>query len=75
MHVRDFLLAIFAGRMIRFGILGLLVRYLGPGVVHTMAALFREHLLISLAILAAVLALLFFLWRKPAKEISRELQK
>ena len=73
MHVRDFLLAIFSGRMVRFVILGLLVRYLGPGAVHTIAALFREHLLISLAVLAAVLALLFFLWRKPAKEISREL--
>ena len=74
MHVRDFLLAIFLGRMVRFGILGLLVRYLGPGAVHIIAAVFRQHLLLSLTVLAAVIALLVLLWRKPAKEISRELQ-
>jgi membrane protein YqaA with SNARE-associated domain len=57
MKFRDFLLAIFAGRVVRFLTLALLTLWLGPQVVELMGALFRRHgiwILIGLAILAVL---------------------
>jgi len=44
MRFRDFLAAIFAGRMVRFGVLAGLVVWFGPQVVGWMGTLLREHL-------------------------------
>ena len=67
MKVRDFLLAIFAGRVIRFLILSALVSYFGPEIVHGVGELFRQHLWWAMAILIIAIAIGVALWRKPRR--------
>jgi len=43
MRISHFLLAIFAGRMVRFTVLAILVVEFGPGVVHTLRIFFSHH--------------------------------
>lgn len=43
MPIGEFLLAIFAGRMVRFSLLAVLTVLFGEEIVHTMGRLFREH--------------------------------
>jgi membrane protein YqaA with SNARE-associated domain len=54
-----FLLSIFVGRVIRFTILSVLVVRFGPQVANAMGSLLRNHLLLSLAVFVAGVALLF----------------
>jgi membrane protein YqaA with SNARE-associated domain len=71
MKFRDFLIAIFAGRFVRFLILSLLTLWLGPHVVDLMSTLFRRRglwILIGLVILGAVG---WILSRKRAAQRSR----
>jgi membrane protein YqaA with SNARE-associated domain len=71
MKVRDFLLAIFSGRLVRFMVLAVITRYFGPQIVHTLAAVFRQHLVASLAVLVGLLALVGLLFiRRPAEKIA-----
>jgi membrane protein YqaA with SNARE-associated domain len=62
MSISHFLLAIFAGRMVRFTVLAILVVEFGPGVVHTLRIFFSHHfhwlLLVAAVALAAWLLLL-----------------
>jgi membrane protein YqaA with SNARE-associated domain len=51
MHYRDFLLAIFLGRTVRFTILALLTIKFGPEIVGVAGSLLRDHLALSLGIL------------------------
>lgn len=55
MRFRDYLLAIFAGRVVRFSILALLTLWLGPQAVSLVAGLVRNHLAAALTFLAAML--------------------
>jgi membrane protein YqaA with SNARE-associated domain len=48
-----FLLAIFAGRLVRFSLLALLTLKFGPDVVRLFGALFREHLYLVMLVIAA----------------------
>ncbi|HYA25353.1 MAG TPA: VTT domain-containing protein [Terriglobales bacterium] len=48
-----FVLAIFAGRMVRFLLLSLLTLKFGPDAVRIIAALFREHLYLVMLVVAA----------------------
>ncbi len=60
MRMRDFLLAVFAGRIIRFTVLSLLTIRYGPEIVHEVGEIMHRHLfgtLIGLALLLIVLAL------------------
>ena len=60
MRMRDFLLAVFAGRIIRFTILSLLTIRYGPEIVHQASEIMHRHffgVLIGLALLLIVLAL------------------
>jgi membrane protein YqaA with SNARE-associated domain len=43
MSIGHFLLAIFAGRMVRFAALAILVMKFGPGIVHTTRIFFSHH--------------------------------
>jgi membrane protein YqaA with SNARE-associated domain len=57
MKLRDFLLAIFAGRVVRFLTLALLTLFFGPQIVDLVGTLFRRHglwILIGLAVLATL---------------------
>lgn len=64
--VRDFLLAIFFGRVMRFSILSVLVVTFGPDIVELTAQLIRKHGWLVLAILAiaGLGAYLFYRQRK-----------
>ena len=75
MKVRDFLAAIFVGRMLRFSILTLLVLKFGPSIVETVKELFREHrelTLVAVAALLLVCLLIYRLMRRPVREMVHE---
>ena len=78
MKVRDFLLAIFLGRMVRWLVLAKLVVSFGPAIVHRLSALFREHpqlKFVSILVAIAVVVLVYLLLRKPFSELARETKK
>ncbi|HVN18620.1 MAG TPA: VTT domain-containing protein [Dongiaceae bacterium] len=59
MKFRDFLIAIFAGRFVRFLILSVLVLWFGPQIIHHFGGIFKEHwMLLS----GAILELGLILW-------------
>jgi len=67
MNFWHFLAAIFAGRFVRFLILGLLVLRFGPGAVAITAAFAQKHLLaLALAILAGIGLWLYIRFRRPS---------
>jgi membrane protein YqaA with SNARE-associated domain len=57
MRFTHFLLAIFAGRFVRFLVLSILTLVFGPQFVHISGAVFREHWLSALAVAAVGLAI------------------
>ena len=62
-----FLLAIFSGRMVRFLLLGLLTIKFGPGVVHWLGDLFRQHYYLLLEAILAGLVVWWVLLRRKRK--------
>jgi membrane protein YqaA with SNARE-associated domain len=66
MRYLDFLAAIFAGRFIRFLILGLLTIKFGPQIVHLTGDLFRQHLWWVLVAVAGGLTVWFLVRRRKA---------
>jgi membrane protein YqaA with SNARE-associated domain len=61
MRFEHFLLAIFAGRVVRFGVLALLTLQFGPQIIALMGRMFRQHLywvLVALAVGVVVLGLM-----------------
>ncbi|MFZ3262643.1 MAG: VTT domain-containing protein [Terriglobales bacterium] len=72
MNFAHFLLAIFAGRMVRFLIEALLTMWFGPQVVTLTANLFRHHFVWLLAG-AGVLAAAWLIWRR-AKRRNRKIE-
>jgi membrane protein YqaA with SNARE-associated domain len=72
MPLWEFLLAIFAGRMVRFSLLAVLTVLFGEQIVHTMGQLFREHPgptwgAIGVAILGVIL---FYRLRRRAQPVT-----
>jgi membrane protein YqaA with SNARE-associated domain len=61
MKLRDFLAAVFLGRLVRFMAEGLLVLYYGPEIVTVVHDLAQKHLVALLSGIAAVLALLILI--------------
>ncbi len=74
MHFTRFMLAIFAGRVVRFLILSVLVIKFGPQAVALAGNLIREHLVWLLVALAlAIIGGVGFWWRvKKGKEIPTD---
>ena len=66
-----FLLAIFAGRMVRFVVLSLLVLKFGPEVVHLFGNVFERHYYVVILIAAAG-GLAWFMHRRAARNHSSE---
>jgi len=64
MSISHFLLAIFAGRMVRFTVLAILVVEFGPGIVHTLRIFFSHHFHWILLVTAVVLAAWLLLRRR-----------
>jgi len=65
MRTLSFLLAVFVGRTIRFGVETALVVIYGPQIVNVMADLAKKHLVLTLLGLAVIFgALGWWIWRK-----------
>ena len=64
MHFSHFLLAIFAGRFVRFLIEALLTLAFGPEIVMLVGALFRHHFKWVLAVVAVIAIAGLIWWRK-----------
>jgi len=58
MSFPHFLLAIFAGRVLRFFILGTLVIVYGPKIVGFLVTSFKHHIVLALLVTAALIALM-----------------
>jgi membrane protein YqaA with SNARE-associated domain len=69
MNFAHFLLAIFAGRFVRFLIEALLTLWFGPGIVTLIGDLFAHHFLWVLVVLAALLPGWLF-WRRAQRRRS-----
>ena len=66
MNFGHFLLAIFAGRFVRFLIEALLTLWFGPQVVTLTASLFRHHF-VAILIGAGVLVAAWLVWRRAKR--------
>ena len=76
MKLRDFLLAMFTGRLIRFLLLAIVVHYFGPEIVHVIAEAFHRHLAMTIAIISVlVILIVLVLLRRPAVEIAHEMER
>jgi membrane protein YqaA with SNARE-associated domain len=66
MRFRDFLVAIFLGRFVRFLVLSLLVLWFGPQIVGLLGGILKRHWVAVLGTLmfALCLGLVFRLWRQ-----------
>ena len=71
MNFWHFLLAIFAGRFVRFFLLGILVLRFGPGIVAVAADLAHKHLL-ALTLAIGLLAVAFWFFSRFGKSQSRK---
>jgi membrane protein YqaA with SNARE-associated domain len=75
MKFRDFIVAIFAGRFVRFLVLSLLVLSFGPQVISHFGGVFKQHwLLLSGAILELGLILWLFALRTKRKSTGSSLE-
>src|SRR5580692_6267503 len=63
MRFRDFLVAIFAGRFVRFMALALLTLWFGPQIVGIMGSVFRRHIYWVLGIVVVGILLGLAWWR------------
>lgn len=70
MSYRMFLLAIFAGRVVRFSVLAVLTLMFGPQIVRVSKLLLREHLPLVLAGAAIVLLLWLLVRRRRASDAA-----
>ena len=69
MKILPFMLAVFVGRMIRWGLLSMLVIWLGPSAVQIVAHNAMTVFLIVLGL--AVIGLLWWLWRRNKKKVRK----
>lgn len=56
MRVVNFMLAVFCGRIVRFGVESLLVIHYGPQIVHELSAVMHRHMLAGITVLVIILA-------------------
>ena len=73
MRFTHFLIAIFAGRFVRFLVLSLLTLWFGPQIVQLVGNLFKQHLYSVLGIIA-IGAILFWLLRRNRKVKSKSVE-
>lgn len=65
MRIAPFMLAVFIGRVVRFGVeMALVVKY-GPQIINVMTDLAKRHLVLTLFVLGVIFAVLgWYIWRK-----------
>jgi len=66
MKFRDFLVAIFAGRFVRFLVLSLLVLYFGPQIIGHLGGVLKQHWLLLLSVILEIAVVVWAL-RKRSK--------
>lgn len=77
MRIWQFMLAVFTGRLLRFGVEAVLTVKYGPEIVNVVGDLFRHHLTATLCVLGLLLGLLL-LWvlrrryQKPEEDAAGE---
>ena len=71
MKFRDFLIAIFAGRFVRFLVLSTLVLYFGPQIVGLFGVAFKQHWVLVLTVIAAGISLWLVLRMRRKKAASK----
>lgn len=64
MRFRDFLIAIFAGRFVRFLVLSVLVIYFGPQIIDLIGEAFKHHWILILTLIAGGLCAWIVLRRR-----------
>lgn len=77
MKVRQFLLAIIAGRLLRFGILSVLTVIFGQQIVDATRDLVKKHPSFAVLIGVVILVVLYFIFRmfrEPAAAVKREME-
>jgi uncharacterized membrane protein YdjX (TVP38/TMEM64 family) len=73
MRFRDFLVAIFLGRFVRFGVLSALVLWFGPQILGLLGAVFKRHWIWALAVIVAgVCVWLVLRQRRRGGELNSE---
>jgi membrane protein YqaA with SNARE-associated domain len=60
MKIWQFMLAVFTGRAVRFGVEAVLTIKYGPEIINVVGDLFKHHLMMTLVVVAALLGLLLF---------------
>jgi len=71
MRFRDFLIAVFAGRFVRFLVLSILVLYFGPQIVELLGFAFKKHWVLVLTVIAAGVSL-WLVWRMRREKVHPE---
>ena len=77
MKTLHFLLAVFLGRMVRFGVLSVLTIVFGPEIVSIIKTLLKNHPSIVVVLVLAILVLVYLLFRlmkKPVEEVAKEFE-
>ena len=74
MKFRDFIVAIFAGRFVRFLVLSILVLWFGPQIISHFGGIFKQHwMLLSGAVLELGLVIWLFALRTKRKSAASSL--
>ena len=71
MKFRDFLVAIFAGRFVRFLVLSVLVLWFGPQIVGLFGGVFKRHWIAVLSLTAGALCIWFVLRKRRRTSEAR----
>ncbi len=71
MHLRDFMLAIFVGRLLRFSLLAALTLMFGPQIVNFFGTVVIRHWAVSLALFVIAVAGIWWWFRTQTKRKSK----
>lgn len=71
MRVVNFMVAVFLGRLVRFGVEAVLVILYGPEIMHELSAITQRHLGAGIAVLAAIVALVVFYFVRKSRRKKR----
>ena len=74
MKFRDFLVAIFAGRFVRFLVLSGLVLWFGPQIIGHMGGVVKQHWILLLSVILAVGLVLWVIRKRTRKTTARGTQ-
>jgi membrane protein YqaA with SNARE-associated domain len=72
MRTLPFLIAVFAGRLLRFGITSILVVFYGPEIIHVIAESIHHHLGLTLTLFALLVAAVTWLFARQVIASRRE---